>query len=163
MPSGGHRTGAGRPRGAKDSKPRKTKKPAMTDQEKIRKMLSMGMTAKARFYQEFLVRISNGEKLNISEKRLMDKLGAELTKEVKPDAPPTGETEQLDSTAFLVKAMNDQNVDMALRIRAAEILRKDDGEKKGKKEQREERAKAAGSGRFRTGEPPQLKVVKTEK
>ena len=54
--------------------------------------------------------------------------------------------------------MNDPSVEMALRIRAAEVLRKDDSEKKGKKEQREERAKAACSGKYAAGAPPLTRV-----
>lgn len=73
---------------AESKKPQKPTE-AQAESEKIKAMLAMGIKAKARFYQEFLVRVSKGERLSVAEKRLMDQIGVELAKHApnQPDAP----------------------------------------------------------------------------
>lgn len=162
MSSGGYRPGSGRKKGSKDKKPRGTPKPPASDAEKIRQMLAMGTKAKARFYQEFMQRVARGEKLSVSEMRMMDKIGLEIAEVVglgegKP--PVTMETIELEAPQYLRRVWNDPNIETVLRIRAAEIIVKGDGGEKGIKEKRNERAKTAGSGKFRASVPP-LRVVK---
>ena len=163
MPSGGYRPGAGRPKGKKDSKPRKRKErktPPKGNKEKIRELLKAGAIAKAKLYQQFLQRVAGGEQLTLPEKKLMAKLEAELSADVgeKEKAPETPQVTDMDSPEFLRQVWNDPNVDMALRIRAAEVVLKGETEKKGKKEEKADRAKAAGAGRFAPAKGP-LKLV----
>lgn len=168
MASGGYRPGAGRPKGKKDQKPRKRKErkaPLNGNKEKIRELLKAGAIAKAKLYQEFLQRVAAGEQLTLPEKKLMAKLEADLSADVgeKEKAPEVPQVTDLDSPEFLRKVWNDPKVDMALRIRAAEVVIKGETEKKGKKEEKADRAKAAGSGRFAPARPPHLKIVENEK
>ena len=130
MPSGGYRPGGGRPKGAKDSKPRKPRKttrkarpPKPTDEEreKIRKMMTFDLKAKAAMYQDFLVKISKGGKLTLAEKRVMLKLSAELAGEGNPEKPtakPEG-AERKDPLGYLLDIMNDPEEDAERRFRAA--------------------------------------------
>jgi len=87
MASGGYRPGAGRKKGSKDKQPRKTKPgkttqakkkppkaPIDPDKQKIKELLSFDLKAKAKFYNEFLSRVSRGEQLTISEKKMMGRL-----------------------------------------------------------------------------------------
>lgn len=163
---GGYRPGSGRPHGAKDSKPRKgskeKKEPGKSDKKKIQELLELGIKAKAKMYQEFLLRISKNEKLSVSEKKLMDKIGAELEEEMKGAEKPdldNLDAKDVDAAEFLRGVWNDPKVEISLRIRAAEIVFRGDGEKKGKKNEKADKAKSAGAGRFASGKPP-LKLVK---
>lgn len=155
---GGSRPGTGRPKGAKDKKPRK--RPELNEKEKIKQILAIGERAKARMYQEYLVRISQGEKLSLAEKRLMDKIGGELSAGLAEKAPPLEQTAgDMEAHEYLRRVWNDPNIEPALRIRAAEIVFKGAAEKMGKKDEKNDRAKQAGAGRFAAGKPP-LSVVK---
>jgi hypothetical protein len=162
MKVGGARPGAGRKKGQKDKKPRKGTE-ARKELEKIQAMLAMQMKAKARFYQEFLIRVANQDgkqkPLALAEKKLMAQLAVELaeqTGEGKPEAAP----DDLEAGDYLRKVWNDPAIDTALRIRAAEVALKGNEGPKGKKEEKADRAKNAGSGKFRPSAPPVLKVVK---
>jgi hypothetical protein len=161
MGRGGYRPGAGRKKGQKDTKPRKGSAAAV-EAEKIKAMLAMGVKAKARFYQEFLIRVSKGDKLSIAEKKLMDKLAGELATETK-DNFPNGETEELDPLTYMLKVMNDPNEDKEMRARmataAAPYVHARKGEGQGKKDDKADKAKAAGAGKFAPSKPP-LKMVK---
>lgn len=164
MPRGGYRPGTGRPKGAKDSKPRKgtgkeKKAPVKTEREQIKEILALGHKAKAKMYQEYLLRISKGDKLSIMEKKLMDKLGADLEYEIKQAEKPDIESKNLNADVFLRQVWNDPTIEISLRIRAAEIIFRADGEKKGKKSEKEKKAKQAGVGKFAPGKAP-LKLVK---
>ena len=176
MPSGGYRPGGGRPRGSKDSKPRKPRKtarrrakkaPKPTDEEreKIRKMMSFDLKAKAAMYQDFLVKISKGGKLTLAEKKVMVKIGAELAGEGSAEKPAgkPGEAERKDPLGYLLDIMNDSQADPELRFRAAAtaapFVHPKAGEAKGKKDLKEQAAKAAGGGRFAPNKPPILKVI----
>ncbi len=165
MASGGYRPGAGRKKGAKDRKPRKSPKPELTERDKIKQMLAMGTKAKARFYQEFMLRVSRGEKLTVPEMKMMDKLGAELAADVgeKTTTPvETGET--VTPLELMLKGMNDPNEPKETRYRlaiaAAPFVHPRKGEGAGKKDEKADRAKQAGSGKFAASAPPVLKMVK---
>lgn len=165
MPRGGYRPGSGRKPGSKDKKPRK--RPDLPEKEQIRKMLALGEKAKLRMYQEFLMRVANKDKdgkplnlpaLTTAEKRLMAQLGDEIAASLteKPQEPPTGE--DLEAADYLRKVWNDPHMDPDLRVKAAEIVLRAAGGKKGKKDEKQDRAKTAGAGRFAAGAPP-LKLV----
>lgn len=155
MSRGGYRSTAGRKKGQKDTKPRKGS-PAYTEAENIKKMLTLRIKAKAKIYQDFLVRVKNGDKLSIAEKRLMDKLGNELEAETKEKKTESGGPD-LEAGEFLRKVWNDPNVDMSLRIKAAEVAHKESP--KGKKDERADRAKQASQGKFAAGKAP-VRLVK---
>ena len=161
MSRGGYRPGAGRKKGTKDAKPRKGS-PRSVEQDKIREMLAYGTKARARFYQEFLVRMGKGEKLSIAEKKLMEKLGAELAAEVDGDQPKTETAEELDPLTYMLKIMNDPNEDKEARARmaiaAAPYVHPRKGEGAGKKQDKDDRAKVAGKGKFGAGAPPLRRV-----
>lgn len=158
MSSGGLRIGAGRKKGSLDKKPRKVTK--KSDKAKIQELLKLGAKAKARMYQDFLLRISQGEKLSIAEKKMMVGLGEELAKDLTPEEKPAdGTTDDLEAADYLRKVWNDTSIDPALRIRAAEIFVRGDGEKKGKKEEKSDKAKTAGEGKF-ASMANRLRVVK---
>jgi hypothetical protein len=161
---GGWRPGGGRPKGVKDKAPRKSRKPEPTEAEKTRQMLAMGIKAKARFYQDYLLRCSRGEKLTVSEQKMMEKLGAELEAEVGEKPPAALEIgEKLQPLDFMLQVMNDPKEDKELRARmavaAAPFCHPRKGEGAGKKDEKNDRAKAAGSGKFAASAPP-LRVVK---
>jgi len=156
---GGYRPGSGRPHGAKDSKPRKGSKKTKVSNEKeqIQALLTLGMKAKAKTYQDFLFRISKNETLTTAEKQLMVKIGAELEAEMKETSKPDIENldpQDKDAYDFLRGVWNDPTVEISLRIRAAEIVFRNDGEKKGKKDEKADKAKQAGAGKFAAGRPP---------
>lgn len=165
MPRGGYRPGSGRKKGQKDVTPRRGAKikPEHVEQDKIRQLLSVGTQAKAKMYHEFLQRISQGGALSIAEKRLMDKIGGELEAEVKVDPAPESTMEQLEPLAYMLRVMNDPNESKDRRDRmavaSAPYVHPRKGEGGGKKEEKEDRAKVAGAGRFKASSPPTLKVV----
>jgi hypothetical protein len=179
---GGWRNG-GRPKGSKnsgprrgskayealhagDKKPRKRSTPALepTEADKLKRILALGEQAKKKTLQEFIIRVANQDgqqkPLTLAEKRYMDKLGAEIGTELKPDAPkPEGEKTDLEAHEYLRQVWNDPNVETALRIRAAEIAFKGPESKLGKKDLKDVKAKQAGAGRFAASAPPQLAIV----
>ena len=166
MAKGGFRPGGGRPKGVKDSKPRKGT-PAQAEAEKIRQMLALGMQAKKKFYHEFLVRVANQDKkqipLSIAEKNLMNKLAIELAAELN-EGEPRGESEGLQPLEYMLRVMNDPREDAAVRRQmaaaAAPYCHPRKGEAgTGKKDEQADRAKTAGNGRFAPSKPP-LSLVK---
>ncbi len=64
-----------------------------------------------------------------------------------------------DAPDFLRQVWNDPNVEMALRIRAAEIVVRS-VPKMGKKETKADRANAVGSGKFAPSAPPNVVHLK---
>ena len=70
----------------------------------------------------------------------------------------------LDPLTYMLQVMNDPSEDKDLRARmavsAAPYIHARKGEGAGKKQDKAERAKAAGSGKFAPSRPPSLKVVK---
>ena len=181
MSRGGYRPGSGPPKGtkykpragktaAKERKPstRKPKSPPKppepTDAEKIRAMLAMGIKVRARMYQEFLQRVGKGEKLSLAEKKMMEKIGEELAAEVNGEkAPATIDGKIETPLEFMLRIMNDPNEPEEFRARmatsAAPFCHVRKGEGAGKKEEKNERAKTAGEGRF-SSMANRLRVVK---
>ena len=180
MSAGGYRPNAGRPKGSKDGKPRKGSKKSSvkskpiepSEKQKLRKMLEFDKKAKAQFYQEFLVRVSQGETLSLSEKKLMTKLAADLEKDLVEDDEQGKfkisdiKLDDPDAKSFLENLLMapESEVDRKTKIQICNILlpfqhaRK--GEGQGKKADLADRAKAAGSGRFAPSKPPKLERVK---
>lgn len=88
------------------------------------------------------------------------------TKSIKaePKVPQaTTEPENLDPLTYMLKVMNDPAADKGRRDRmavaAAPFVHGRKGEGQGKKDERADKAKIAGAGRFAASHPP-LKVVK---
>lgn len=164
MSSGGYRPGAGRKPGSKDKKPRQ-QSPEQEEAAKIRQMLTFNMKAKARFYQEFLLRVKKGESLSISEKKMMDKLAVELSADLTDDEKVAAIMEDLSPLEYMLRVMNDPKTDQEMRLRAASLaapyVHSRKGEGLGKKEEKGERAAKAGQGRFAPSAAP-LKIVKQE-
>lgn len=163
MPRGGYRPNAGRKKGQKDTKPRKGT-PAQVEAEQIRQMLLLGTKAKAKFYQEFLIRVSKGDKLSLAEKKLMDQLSVELAKELDDGSSESCETEKLDPLTYMLRVMNDPKEDPAVRRQmataAAPYCHPRKGESgAGKKDEQKRKAEAAGKGRFAPSKPP-ISLVK---
>lgn len=162
---GGYRPGAGRKKGQKDTKPRKGTE-ARAEAEKLAAMIEMARKAKRRIHQEFLIRIANQDHqqvpLTLAEKREFLRLSAELEAENRP--AETAEkldnvSDGIEAVEFLRQVWNDPNVEISLRIRAAEIAYKAAEVKLGKKDEKAERARAAGQGKF-AAMADRLKVVK---
>lgn len=162
MARGGYRPGAGRKPGSKDSKPRKGTK-VQTEAAKIKQMLAYNIKAKAQFYREFLARVSKGDKLSIAEKKMMERLAVELSEGLNESEKAEAIAENLEPLAYMLKVMNNPKAENERRdrmaIAAAPFLHPRKGEGVGKKEEKADRAKAAGAGRFKASAPPQLKVV----
>jgi len=170
MSRGGYRVGGGRPKGIVETRPRRRKKPAGdSDQAKIRQTLSVGIKAKAKLYQEFLRRIGRNENLTLTEKKLMLKLGDELAAEIGEKPPESVETgEKLKPLAFMLRVMNDATEPRDRRdrmaIAAAPYVHPRKGEVgTGKKEDKMDRARTAGAGKFRASPSPSIKLVKKPK
>lgn len=161
MASGGCRINAGRPKGSK-SKPIPLNQ---SDKDKIKEILSIDVDArdKAKRYSDLLSRISKGETLSAEEKQTMESLRSELEQRVK-DSKEKG-LDNPDAKAFLEALLMapESEVDRKLKIQIANILLPYQhpriGEGKGKKEEKEDRAKSAASGKFAPGKAP-LKMVK---
>lgn len=157
MAKGGFRPGAGRPRGAKDSRPRKGT-PIQSENETLKRMLALGMEAKTILYQEFIDRVKKGDKLSIVEKKMMEGLGSSLVEELDANRAKA-EPENLDADEFLKGVWNNPAVDISLRIRAAEVVFRSTADTKGKKEIKDDKAKSVGQGKFSSGRAP-LTMVK---
>ena len=185
---GGYRPGGGRPKGALDKKPRK-KYPISrakldleaaqllesqriaqveADQaaqvEQIHSLLTIGQQAKRKFVHDYLFRVANKDgqqkPLSVTEMRHMNQLNAELEEAAeKLKSPSTPELSSLEAGAYLYRVWNDPTIDLSLRIRAAEIVIRIDGEKKGKKDLEMEKAVEALKGKFAAGRSP-LALVK---
>ena len=174
MARGGYRPGAGRKPGIKETKPRKRKKskapedskqvtPESEETKQIKDMLSLKTKANATLYGKFLKKIKGGEKLTLADKKLMDAVAAELLAEISEEDVKSAEAESLEPLAYMLKVMNDPEAAKDRRdrmaIAAAPFVHSRKGEGQGKKEDRDEKAKQAGAGKFQSGRPP-LKVVK---
>lgn len=151
MGRGGYRAGAGRKPGSmgvkKDSE----------DTKQIQDMLALKTKAKAKLFNDLLKKIRSGQQITIAEKKLMDVLAVELAAEVNGDKQQEN-PDHLEPLDYMLKVMNDQSADKDRRdrmaIAAAPFMhpRKADGV--GKKEEKADRAKSAGSGKFAAGRPP---------
>ena len=162
MARGGFRPGAGRKKGTKDSKPRKGSAKS-EEAEKIREILSYGIKAKAKLYHDYLTRINRGEKLSVPDQKMVDKLAEELAATLSESERTEVASEELEPLAYMLRIMNDPGTDKERRdrmaIASAPYCHPRKGEGQGKKEDKADRAKAAGEGKFAAGKPP-LKRVK---
>lgn len=179
MASGGYRPGAGRKKGSKDKQPRKVKpgkttqgkkkppkKPINPDEQKIKELLSFDLKAKAKFYNEFLSRISKGETLSIAEKKLMGQLATELSAGLTDGEKQEAVAENLTPLDYMLKVMNDAEAEKERRdrmaIAAAPFVHARKGEGGiGKKDEKADRAQKAAAGRFAPSKPP-LSIVKNK-
>lgn len=91
---------------------------------------------------------------NKTESAAIKKLAVEID-----EAAEKVEIGDLEAGEFLRSVWNDPRIKYDLRIRAAEVVLRTEGAKKGKKDEREEKAKNAGGGKFAAGAPP-LRAVK---
>ena len=158
MARGGYRPGAGRKPGNKKGKTSIDPE----EKKKLREMLSYDKKAKATFYREFLARVAKGDKLSLAEKKMMERLGAELSEDLNDQEKAEAQAENLDPLTYMLKVMNDPAAEKDRRDRmaiAAAPFVHNRKEGKGKKDDKEDRARAAGSGKFSPGQAP-LKVVK---
>lgn len=156
MGRGGYRPGAGRKPGSK-------KGAEISEETKqIRDMLALKTKAKAKLFNDLLGKIKSGGKVTISEKKLMDVLAVELAAEVNGDKPLEN-PERLEPLDYMLGVMNDSTADKDRRdrmaIAAAPFVHPRIAEGKGKKEEKESKAKNAGKGKFAPGRPP-LALVK---
>ena len=174
MARGGYRPGAGRKPGIKETKPRKRKKskapedskqvtPESEETKQIKAMLSFETKAKATLYNNFLTKIKAGGKLTLADKKLMDAVAVDLLAEISEEDVKSAKAENLDPLKYMLKVMNDPKAAEDRRdrmaIASAPFVHSRKGEGQGKKEDRDEKAKQAGAGKFQSGRPP-LKVVK---
>ena len=88
----------------------------------------------------------------------------ETTTLTRQDVKTGAKKDGLTPLEYMLKVMNDEGEDPKLRAQmanwAAPYVHPKADTKTGKKEQREERAKQAGNGRFTASQPPQLRTVK---
>lgn len=155
MARGGFRSGSGRKKGSKNRKAPE-KKETLVFLSKAEEF--------AQFYKGMLDRAQKGKKPSESEKQQMMKLAAELTKTYESGGENEGKpVEELLPLDFMLKLMNDPGEDKEMRARmaqaAAPYCHARIAEGKGKKDEKSEKAKQAGAGKFAAGAPP-LKLVK---
>lgn len=170
MSRGGFRPGAGRKKGSKDKNTRK-KSEAQEDAAKIREMLSYGLKAKAKIYNEFLWRASGQPNkdgalpapLTIAEKNLMNKIGKELADALPKEDEPGADLSEDSPLEYMLSVMRNKKIDEETRLRAASLaapyVHARKGEGQGKKGDKADRAKSAGSGKFAAGKAP-VRLVK---
>ena len=155
MARGGYRPGAGRKKGSKNRKA----------PEKPETLVFLSKAEEfAQFYGGMLSRASSGKKPTESEKQQMMKLAAELTKTYESGGENEGKpVEELLPLDFMLKIMNDPGEDKEMRARmaqaAAPYCHPRIAEGKGKKDEKDDRAKKAASGKYAPAPAP-LKLVK---
>jgi phage terminase small subunit len=156
MSRGGYRANAGRKKGTKDSKPRKKS----DTQEQINRLPFISKAEElAVFYKGLIERAHTGKKPTDKDKQQMNKLATELAKEYESKEEKS-ETpiEKLLPLEFMLKVMNDQKENKELRARmamaAAPFVHSRMAEGKGKKQEKDDKAKSAGVGKFAPGRPP---------
>jgi len=153
MARGGYRPGAGRPKG--------------TVKKQLVKTAALPFISKAEelaiFYKGMLDQVAQGKKPTEAEKQKMQKLAAELAKTYETGGENEGKPiEELLPLDFMLRLMNNTKADMEMRARMATAAapychpRKSEGA--GKKDEKADRAKQAGSGKFKAGAAP-LKLV----
>ena len=79
-----------------------------------------------------------------------------------PEGAPESAAENLDPLSYMLQVINDPNEDTKTRLNAASLAAPylyQKAEKGNKKQEKDEKAKSAGAGRFASGAAP-LKVVK---
>ena len=155
MARGGARPGAGRKKGSKNRKA-PGKPETLVFLSKAEEF--------AQFYGGMLSRASSGKKPTESEKQQMMKLAAELTKTYESGGENEGKPiEELLPLDYMLKIMNDPSEDKDMRARmaqaAAPYCHARKGEGQGKKDEKDDRAKKAASGKYAPAPAP-LKLVK---
>ena len=148
---GGYRPGAGRKPGSKKGAE------ISEETQQIRDMLALKTKAKAKLFNDLLAKIKSGGKITIAEKKLMDILAVELAAEVGGDKKPEN-SDRLEPLDYMLAVMNDQTADKERRdrmaIAAAPFCHARIAEGKGKKQEKDDKAKTAGAGKFAPGRPP---------
>ena len=161
MARGGFRIGSGRKRGSRDKAPRGTPDRDYSEAAKAaaerKRLLSLGHTAKMKYFHDTMKRVAAGDKLTVTEMKYLDKLKGEL------EAKPAGDGKTETPLELMLRIMNDPNQPEEFRARmacaAAPFVHARQGEGLGKKEEKNERAKAAGGGKF-SSMANRLRVVK---
>jgi hypothetical protein len=165
MARGGYRPGSGRKKGQKSGPREKSQSEIEREQirEKIRELLKQGTLGKAKIYSDLKNKIAKGESLSATEMKIWLSLGAELAAEVKEEDREELK-EKLDPLEYALAIVSDPREDKDRRDRMAvailPYLHPRKGEGQGKKDEKSDRAKAAGGGKFKAGRPPILKMVK---
>jgi phage terminase small subunit len=158
MARGGYRPGAGRKAG---SLGKKHKLPESEDKQRIKEMLSMQTKAKAKAYNDLLVKIKGGNAITLAEKKVMDALAVDLAAEAGEVKQTSGE--KLEPLEYMLNVMNDEQAEKDRRdkmaIAAAPFIHARKGEGAGKKQEKDEKAKAASTGKFSAGRAP-IQLVK---
>jgi len=157
MASGGYRASAGRKPGSKN-----IKTAAKKGKSKAKPTMPTDKQGKMKLYMEMVFRVANGEVLNSAGKKLMESLETELCAGLSPDERTEMSSENLDPLTYMLRVMNDATAEKDRRDRmaiAAAPFVHSRKEGKGKKDDKEDRARAAGAGKFSPGQAP-LKVVK---
>jgi len=153
MARGGYRPGAGRkPGSAKKTPVKSAGVPFVTKAGEL-----------AVFYKGMLDRAAQGKKPTAAETQEMSRLAAELAKTYETGGEDKGATsEDMLPLDYMLKVMNDPRESKdrrdRLAIAAAPFCHTRKGEGSGKKEEKIDKAKSAGAGRFAAGIPP-LKLV----
>jgi hypothetical protein len=151
MARGGYRPGAGRKPGSKKSAE------ISEETQQIRDMLALKTKAKAKLFNDLLGKIKSGGKVTIAEKKLMDILAVELAAEVNGDKKMENQ-DKLEPLDYMLSVMNDLSADKDRRdrmaIAAAPFCHARIAEGKGKKQEKDDKAKTAGAGKFAPGRPP---------
>ena len=151
MARGGFRPGAGRKKG---SGKKEKASPLLAKAEEF-----------AIFYAGLMEKARSGKKTTEDDRRQMNALAMEMARihgggEV---APVTETDETRDAKEYLEKLLSSNALDKKTKIQVANILLPFQhpriGEGKGKKDEKDERAKRAGEGKFAAGQAP-LRVVK---
>lgn len=155
MARGGFRPGAGRKKGTgKKQKADAKNLPFLAKAEEI-----------AAFYAGLMEKARSGQKMTPDDRQQLNALLQDMTLihgglEV---APAEQADETKDAKEYLEKLLAMNGLDKKTKIQVANILlpfqHQRIGEGKGKKEEKDERAKRAGAGRFAPGKPP-LALVK---
>lgn len=155
MARGGFRSGSGRKKGSKNRK----------SPEKPETLVFLSKAEEfAVFYKGVLDRLAHGKKPTPAESQQMQKLAAELTKTYESGGENQGKpVEELLPLDYMLKIMNDPSEDKDMRARmaqaAAPYCHARKGEGKGKKDEKDDRAKKAASGKYAPAPAP-LKLVK---
>ena len=111
------------------------------------------------YRQVYYKYVKNAQKSK-PRKKTVKKTADGESKVIPDDIVQRAEHEKKDVMVFLEEVMNDTNVDLDRRMRAAQILipfchKKADG-KLGKKDKQDEAAKEAGKGKFRSAKAPKI-------
>ena len=172
MAKGGFRPGSGRPKGAKDKRPRKnaikikkSKKPVEPSmKDRIKELLKASVAAKAKAYHDLAVKQQQGEPLSTAELKTMMSLERDLQDAVNDENDESdAENKKISPLEYMLKIMRDPNKDEDIRkqcaFEAAKYCHIRIDTTKGKKDEAEERATKASAGKYAPAAPP-LKRVK---